>query len=69
MGSIGGHKGRMQTKTMFSGHWDTKMAKWQRNNAEATVELGVKGNKMNLSVRNLLTGSQLNLLCLDEKLL
>lgn len=54
---------------MFSGHWDTKMAKWQRNNAEATVELGVKGNKMNLSVRNLLTGSQLNLLCLDEKLL
>lgn len=48
----------MQTKTMFSGLWDTKMAKWQRNNAEATVGLGVKGNKMNLSVKKLLLGAK-----------
>lgn len=40
---------------MLSSYLDTKIAKWLRNNPEAAVELGVKGNEVSLSKGSLLT--------------
>lgn len=64
---------------MLSSHLVTKAVKWLRNSLEAAVEVGVKGNEVNLSNGSLLTARRNNslsttegqsiLLCLEDKLL